>query len=194
MGIWVDGSLDVSSSVAGAGSEVGIELGEVSDWDESLVERLLSEAYRCVMKKDWSLVHALILASGLSESDIRQECYLRGLLVMPYASGSWRERVNYIYSGMVNLLRDKSRYWQRRTRAGMDSIQLGSLEGSSELAGDSVWWSRSEDEGLEDYIMRVELEGLRRRVIFLERLVGLDTDLRLRYWRWLSQELLFGGE
>lgn len=158
----------------------------LSDWDVGLVERLLGESYRCVMKKDGALVRALLIASGLSEEDIRQECYLRGFEVMPYACGSWSERVNYVYSVMINRLRDLSRRWQRRSAAGQDSVQVGSLDLYRELGMESG--VAGTGEGLVDYLMSKELEGLRRRVIYLERLISLDLDMRERYWRWLSGE------
>lgn len=163
----------------------------VAELDVSEVDRLLSESYRVLCAKDRALLDAVILASGQDEEDIRQECYLRGWLAMPYAEGGWRERVNYVYVVMVNALRDMSRYWRRRSLSGLDSLQVGSLEGLSESRG---WYVRGLDEGLEDYLMRVEREGLRRRLGYLERLVrSADPVLWSEYSRWLSSCFFDGG-
>lgn len=179
----------------GMSSSFGTELRVGTDMAQAFesrdlerdVERLLSEAYRCLVSKDWSLISAVMTASGMSEEDIRQECYLRGWLVMPYACGGWSSRVNYVYVAMVNRVRDLSRYWVRRSAAGLDSVQVGSVEHLSE-SGD--WWVRAGDEGLSDYLMRVELDGLRRRVRYLESLLSKDEGLMSCYLEWLSTDYL----
>ena len=160
--------------------------------EPSEVDRLLSESYRVLCAKDRRLLDAVLLASGQDEEDIRQECYLRGWLAIPYAEGSWRERVNYVYVVMVNTLRDLSRYWRRRSLSGLDSVQVGSLDA---VSSESVWYGRSSDEGLEDYLMRVEREGLRRRLSYLERLVrSSDPVLWSEYSDWVSCGFFGGGE
>lgn len=172
MADWMVGAGAVAGSGISAGS--GID-GDLSLLDESSRVRLLEESWRVVVSKHGALLRAVVLSSGYDESDIRQECLLKGWQCVPYAVGDWRVQVNYVSSVMANYLRDLSRYWQVRTRAGVDAVQVGSL---------GVLGDRADGESYEDYVVRKELESLRARVGYLEWLVGLDPDLESRYRAW----------
>lgn len=181
-GVQVDGS----SFPGGIGSHVD----GVQEYTDAERLDILQSAWRCVMKKQGQLVGYLCSSRLYDESDLRQECYIKGLLCLPYARGSYREVVNYIYSVMANQLRDIYRSIRVRVQGGVLGGGLVSLDEVSGVLG-------TDERRMVEDVMELEYRDLRSRVAYLECLIGLDPDLRVRYWSWLagrSWEALSDGE
>jgi hypothetical protein len=148
-------------------------------WSDEDRFNIVQSAWYILLKRDAPLMRRVLstLRRWYDEDDLRADLFLRGWLVVDYARGGHRECANYVYSVMVNRLREIARKVRRRSEAGFsetDSLQDDSLQLRYVVDGDYVDWLQSR-----------ELEVLRLRVSCLENLLrehaeGAYWDYRMR--------------
>lgn len=148
-------------------------------WSDEDRFNIVQSAWYILLKRDAPLMRRVlsVLRRWYDEDDLRADLFLRGWLVVDYARGGRRECANYVYSVMVNRLREIARKVRRRSNAGfseVDSLQDDSLRLRYAVEGDYVDWLQSR-----------ELEVLRLRVGCLENLLrehaeGAYWDYRMR--------------
>jgi len=148
-------------------------------WSDEDRLNIVQSAWYILLKRDAPLMRRVLsaLRRWYDEDDLRADLFLRGWLVVDYARGGRRECANYVYSVMVNRLREIARKVRRRSNAGfseVDSLQDDSLNCRYVVDGDYVDWLQSR-----------ELEVLRLRVGCLENLLrehaeGAYWDYRMR--------------
>jgi hypothetical protein len=148
-------------------------------WSDEDRFNIVQSAWYILLKRDAPLMRRVLsaLRRWYDEDDLRADLFLRGWLVVDYARGGRRECANYVYSVMVNRLREIARKVRRRSDAGfseVDSLEDGSLKWRYAVDGDYVDWLQSR-----------ELEVLRLRVGCLENLLrehaeGAYWDYRMR--------------
>ena len=148
-------------------------------WSDEDRFNIVQSAWYILLKRDAPLMRRVlsILRRWYDEDDLRADLFLRGWLVVDYARGGHRECANYVYSVMVNRLREIARKVRRRTDAGfseIDSLNDDALQLRYVVDGDYVDWLQSR-----------ELEVLRLRVGCLENLLrkhaeGAYWDYRMR--------------
>ena len=148
-------------------------------WSDEDRFNIVQSAWYILLKRDAPLMRRVLsaLRRWYDEDDLRADLFLRGWLVVDYARGGRRECANYVYSVMVNRLREIARKVRRRSDAGfseIDSLQDDSLQLRYVVDGDYVDWLQSR-----------ELEVLRLRVGCLENLLrkhaeGAYWDYRMR--------------
>jgi len=148
-------------------------------WSDEDRFNIVQSAWYILLKRDAPLMRRVLstLRRWYDEDDLRADLFLRGWLVVDYARGGHRECANYVYSVMVNRLREIARKVRRRSEAGFsetDSLQDDSLQLRYVVDGDYVNWLQSR-----------ELEVLRLRVGCLENLLrkhaeGAYWDYRMR--------------
>ena len=148
-------------------------------WSDEDRFNIVQSAWYILLKRDAPLMRRVlsVLRRWYDEDDLRADLFLRGWLVVDYARGGRRECANYVYSVMVNRLREIARKVRRRSNAGfseIDSLQDDSLQLRYAVEGDYVDWLQSR-----------ELEVLRLRVGCLENLLrehaeGAYWDYRMR--------------
>jgi len=148
-------------------------------WSDEDRLNIVQSAWYILLKRDSVLMRRVLssLRRWYDEDDLRADLFLRGWLVVDYARGGRRECANYVYSVMVNRLREIARKVRRRSDAGfseVDSLQDDSLKLRYAVDGDYVEWLQSR-----------ELEVLRLRVGCLENLLrkhaeGAYWDYRMR--------------
>ena len=148
-------------------------------WSDEDRLNIVQSAWYILLKRDAPLMRRVlsVLRRWYDEDDLRADLFLRGWLVVDYARGGRRECANYVYSVMVNRLREIARKVRRRSNAGfseIDSLEDDSLKLRYAVDGDYVDWLQSR-----------ELEVLRLRVGCLENLLrehaeGAYWDYRMR--------------
>jgi len=148
-------------------------------WSEEDRFNIVQSAWYILLKRDAPLMRRVLssLRRWYDEDDLRADLFLRGWLVVDYARGGRRECANYVYSVMVNRLREIARKVRRRYDAGfseIDSLEDDSLKLRYAVDGDYVDWLQAR-----------ELEVLRLRVGCLENLLrehaeGAYWDYRMR--------------
>jgi len=148
-------------------------------WSDEDRLGIVQSAWYILLKRDAPLMRRVlsVLRRWYDEDDLRADLFLRGWLVVDYARGGRRECANYVYSVMVNRLREIARKVRRRTDAGfseVDSLDDDSLQLRYVVEGDYVDWLQSR-----------ELDVLRLRVGCLENLLrehaeGVYWDYRMR--------------
>ena len=148
-------------------------------WSDEDRLNIVQSAWYILLKRDAPLMRRVlsVLRRWYDEDDLRADLFLRGWLVVDYARGGRRECANYVYSVMVNRLREIARKVRRRSNAGfseVDSLQDDSLRMRYAVEGNYV-----------DGLQSRELEVLRLRVGCLENLLrehaeGAYWDYRMR--------------
>jgi hypothetical protein len=148
-------------------------------WSDEDRFNIVQSAWYILLKRDAPLMRRVLTAlrRWYDEDDLRADLFLRGWLVVDYARGGRRECANYVYSVMVNRLREIARKVRRRSNAGfseVDSLQDDVLKLRYVVDGDYVEWLQNR-----------ELEVLRLRVGCLENLLrehaeGAYWDYRMR--------------
>jgi hypothetical protein len=148
-------------------------------WSDEDRFNIVQSAWYILLKRDAPLMRRVLstLRRWYDEDDLRADLFLRGWLVVDYARGGHRECANYVYSVMVNRLREIARKVRRRSEAGfseVDSLHDDALRLRYVVDGDYVNWLQAR-----------ELEVLRLRVGCLENLLrehaeGAYWDYRMR--------------
>jgi len=146
-------------------------------WSDEERLGIVQSAWHILLKRDRQLMNRVlsILRRWYDKDDLRSDLFLRGWLVVDYARGSKRDCANYVYSVMVNRLRDIARALKRRYDYGFsEEDSLDNLEIGVGTVDDCVGWLHDR-----------ELDVLRLRVSFLEQLLrehaeGAYWDYRMR--------------
>jgi len=146
-------------------------------WSDEERLAIVQSAWHILLKRDRQLMNRVlsILRRWYDKDDLRSDLFLRGWLVVDYARGSKRDCANYVYSVMVNRLRDIARALKRRYDCGFsEEDSLDGLEIGVGKVDDCVGWLHDR-----------ELDVLRLRVSYLERL--LREHAEGAYWDYRMQ-------
>jgi len=146
-------------------------------WSDDERLAIVQSAWHILLKRDRVLMRRVlsILKRWYDQDDLKSELFLRGWLVVDYARGSRSDCANYVYSVMVNRLRDIARALKRRYDHGFsDEDSLDRLDVGVDVSGDYIEWLQGR-----------ELDVMRLRVGLLERLLrehaeGAYWDYRMR--------------
>ena len=146
-------------------------------WSDEERLAIVQSAWHILLKRDRQLMNRVvtILKRWYDRDDLKSDLFLRGWLVVDYARGSKRDCANYVYSAMVNRLRDIARALKRRYDYGFSEEEsLDGIEVGVHVADNYV-----------DWLQNRELDVLRLRVGYLEQLLRQHAESA--YWDYRMQ-------